>query len=512
MSGQHWIDALFRKRMKHRDFPVETGEFEEMRALLEQRNATTGAVGGAGFSKWWLSILIPMAGLLWWTIGERSDEADEHISSTTENQANSELVGIEQHSQALDNAVAHLEAGTLHSEDGDELDDQKRTGPNLGARTATVNDPATRSWGTLQAAHGSGTSRPDGVLRTPGPGSMDPNAENEDGTLRNDRGGEREDPERMNAPAEHADRSLRNGPGGERQDQGSMNAKADDRDGTSLVGSGMWPDQASMDLRGDEQAEPHGVAVPSLPDQAEVNSVADHQDNLPASEELQLFSTRSIADDAKLMEPRWSIPVVTGAPEPIRCDVQVFKRIPTGELHLYGGPLLVRTRSSAGGRSGAEPGSIIGLEYRLRSGRISWATGVRYGSYTLKADEGATDVTLSFVEVPLLATVQQGWGRFGASVQGGPSVDLLFNASGRYPLGDRSVTVFPESAFRTVNFSWSLRPQAIYRVNEHLSVSAGPLWKAQIGEVAKEGPLDGAKISSTGLTIGITWRLERSTF
>ena len=68
MSGQHWIDALFRKRMKHRDFPVETGEFEEMRALLEQRNATTGAVGGAGFSKWWLSILIPMAGLLWWTV------------------------------------------------------------------------------------------------------------------------------------------------------------------------------------------------------------------------------------------------------------------------------------------------------------------------------------------------------------------------------------------------------------------------------------------------------------
>ncbi len=490
MSGQHWIDVFFRKRMKDRDFPVEAGEFEEMRALLEQRNTSTSAVRGAGLSKWWLSILIPVAGLLWWNFGEISSGSDEHFTSTSEDEVINGRFGGEQPTHAPNKAIAHLEAASSLTEDVAEFDDHGGTATNLGTRAAQVNDPSTRSVGDVRAAQGAvvSTPGPDGVMDTPGQEGMDPNAENADGTRWNDRGGEREALE-------------------------GTHARANDRAGTSPSDQhGIRPDQVSMDVRVvDERSEPQGVPV-ALPVQAEVNDTADDLDHSPVSEELKLLSARSVTDDATLIQPRWSMPVVASSPEPIRRDVPVFKRIPTGELHVFGAPLLVRTRSRVGGRSGAEAGSLVGLEYRVRSGRISWATGVRYGSYTLTADQGATDVTLSFVELPLLAIVQQGWGRFGASIQGGLSVDLLFNASGRYPLGDRAANVFPEGAFRTANCSWSLRPQAIYRLNEHLSVNAGPLWKAQIGEVAKEGALDGAKVSSAGLAIGVTWRLERSTF
>jgi hypothetical protein len=117
------------------------------------------------------------------------------------------------------------------------------------------------------------------------------------------------------------------------------------------------------------------------------------------------------------------------------------------------------------------------------------------------------------VEVPLLAGYHLGFGRFGLLMQGGMSVDLLFNSSGRYPFeGDRTGAGFPDDAFRTVNYSWSLRPLATYHVNEHLSVSAGPLWKAQLGEVAQKGPLDGGRVSSSGVSFGLSWRLERATF
>lgn len=492
MSGQRWIDEFFRRRMERRTFPVEKGELEEVRALLAKRNEVADVVRVGGISKWWLSALIPVAGLLWWTVGERSSGSEEDLPATGQHEVINGQYDSEQETRAEKDAIAHVEADPSLTEDEVGFDDHNGTAASLGSRTALENDPYARSrTGDARSAKGSGTSRPgpDGVMDTLDPGSVNAPAEDAYGTLRSDR---RE----------------------ERQDAASMNAQPGDKDGTSRSGQpGTRPDQVRMNVHvDDEHAGSPGIPIAPLLDQSGVNNPADDHDHSPVSEDLDLLSVRSATDAVELIQPRWSMQMVAGAPEPLRRDVPEFKRMPTGELHFFGAPLLVRTRSSGGGRSGTEPGSLVGLEYRVRSGRISWATGIRYGSYTLKADQGATDVTLSFVELPLLAIVQQGWGRFGASVQGGLSVDLLFNASGRYPLGDRSVTVFPESAFRTANFSWSLRPQAIYRVNEHLSVSAGPLWKAQIGEVAKEGPLDGAKISSAGLSIGVTWRLERSTF
>lgn len=213
------------------------------------------------------------------------------------------------------------------------------------------------------------------------------------------------------------------------------------------------------------------------------------------------------------MELRWSVGPMTRTLEPMRRDMEAFKRRPMGELHAFGAPLAVRTKSSTGERSGAEMGSLVGLDYRVRTKRFSWATGIHYGSYAIKGDQGATDVKLNVVEVPLLASYQLSRRRFAVALQGGLSMDLLFNSRGRYRVeGNGSGAAFPDDAFRTVNWSWLLRPQVTYHVADRLSVNAGPLWKAQISEVANAGPLAGAHVSSSGMTIGITWRLDRSTF
>lgn len=244
-----------------------------------------------------------------------------------------------------------------------------------------------------------------------------------------------------------------------------------------------------------------------------MNAQADDANGAISSEGLDVLSERSEADAVAFMVPRWTVPRVADARTPVQREMPVFKLLATGELHVFGAPLAVRTKSSGGDRSSVETGSLFGFEYRVRAKRVAWATGIYYGSYAVKADQGATDVTLDFVEVPLLASYGLSYGRFGLVMQGGMSIDLLFNSNGRYPLEDDRVGAgFPDDAFRTANYSWLLRPQATYHFSEHLSVCAGPLLKAQLGEVAQAGPLDGARVSSSGVSIGITWRLERSTF
>ena len=239
----------------------------------------------------------------------------------------------------------------------------------------------------------------------------------------------------------------------------------------------------------------------------------DVLDNASSSGSMDALSEQRAADAIPFMEPRWSSPPAADARQPVQRVIQPWKRYSAGALHVFGAPLAVRARSSNGDRSGAEAGSLVGFEYRVHARHFTWATGVYYGSYALKADQGATDVKLEFLEVPLLASVALRKGRFGLLMQGGMSVDLLFNSSGRYPVeGIGTSAGFSDGAFRAVNYSWLLRPQATYQVDEHLSITAGPLWKAQLGEVAKEGALNGAHMSSSGVSVGITWRLERSTF
>jgi len=158
-------------------------------------------------------------------------------------------------------------------------------------------------------------------------------------------------------------------------------------------------------------------------------------------------------------------------------------------------------------------GSLYGFEYRVRARYFSVATGIHYGTYAMQAGRGAADVKLNFVEVPLLAGVEVGFKRFGVLVQGGMSLDFLFDSGGRYPTDDaRTSAGFPDDAFNTLNYSWMLRPQASYRLNERLSLSAGPLWKVQLGSVAQNGLLKDARASGAGISAGLTWRLDRSTF
>lgn len=453
MSGQHWIDALFRKRLKQQEFPVEAGEFEEMRALLEQRNATTAGALRSGISKWWLSALIPIAGLLWWTFGGSGGSATKDVPFTAQYGSGGTNIGEQRTPVAND----------IHARKDQEQLDPTVTGTEVSAAVRSAAPAAT-----------------DAVNA-----QVDPVVDESTAQARRDRphGGmaatdvDRKSVEALAAPATGIDRNDRR---------------------TGLITPAVRVDDPSVGSeRASDEPAPEVLAV--RPGTDERNDVATTIGN-------ELRETRA-AVLVDFMELRAHTPLPAAAPEPIQGEVPVLQRLPVGALHFFGAPLAVRVGS------GAEAGSLFGLEYRMRAKRFVWATGIHYGSYTLKADGGATDVKLNFVEVPLLGSFQLSRGRFGLALQGGVSVDLLFNSRGRYRVeGDRNGSAFPDDAFRTANLSLLLRPQVNYHVNEHLSVNGGPLWKTQLGDVAKAGPLEGARVSSTGVAIGITWRLDHSTF
>ena len=542
MSRQHWVDEFFRRRMERRNFPVGKGEFEELRALIDKRNGTEATVRGGGFSKWWLSALIPMAGLLWWAwSGEPGEnrtygpQVTEHPPETghksTDQQANwgdgSSSQGIidppsdavatntgtgegsvafaTEQASAVNDALAEIQAEG-HGPGRRSVEAQR-------ARARDTTDASTQSMN----AQDEDRDRPARALRIgerSDPASMNAQVVGRDGSPRSLRIGLQPDQVVMHAQVEEGNATPKNLSSGVQQDKGSMNALVDDRDEVARsVRDGIHSDQGDISAQVDEQAEAlRSIRNEVRPDQGSTKAQADDVAD-KSSEVLDVLSERSEADAVAFMVPRWSHPPPDHARQPEGRDMPVFKLLATGDLHAFGAPLSVRSRPNSNGRSGAEAGSFFGFEYRVRAKRFSWATGIHYGSYVLKADQGTTDVKLDFVEVPLLAGIELGFGRFGLMMQGGMSVDLLFNTSGRYPLEeDRTNAGFPDDAFRTANFSWLLRPQATYHFSEHLSVSAGPLWKSQLGEVAKEGPLSGARVSSSGVSIGITWRLERSTF
>lgn len=489
MSGLGWIDEFFRRRLERRTFPVEKGEFEEMRALIHERNSTTTLVRGGGFSKWWLSALLPMAGVLWWAFSEKGSAADEQFVATTENGANN----VEQHAAEVSNALAQTEvdpSGALVDEAdpySDEVSSPRAT-EHIGSAGVVAAAPTQQNERSQPSSYATSVSTDDGVKALNSyvkRASHDRLAR----TTATDIGGS--PTEQLSASALGADQvgqaneddMIRSGEANEKvASNDAPTASIDDRIGTGSDGSGL----NTLDVPTDPSSAPSGLRTEL--DRSEMDAVA-------------------------FMQPRWPLEGTSSAPEPITSEIPVFKRVPMGELHAFGAPLLVRGRSSGGERSGMEAGSLVGLEYRVRVKRFSWATGIHYGSYGLKADGGAAAVKLSFVEVPVLASVRLGRGRFGVLVQGGLSMDLLFNARGRYPAGeDQAGTAFPDEAFRTANYSWSLCPRATYQVSERLSVNAGPLWKSQIAEVAKTGPLDGTTIHSSGISVGISWRLEHATF
>jgi|GEM_PF-1317169 len=599
MNGQRWIDDLFRKRLDRRIFPVEKGEFDEVRALIAKHNSTTAMTRRGGFSKWWLSALIPIAGLLWWALAGTVDEAELHASPIAEQQP---TVGRNNAEQG-----AHLEADTSNEVLADPstsvlevetaIDELPATNikelatPENGARAFAeakhgsrkremVRPPRTKflelmdepDHGRIKenASGGVGTDRSlrtgarpeqgsmnaqavadrDGMQPSLGSGeqqeqsSMNANAPSGVGTAQSFGTGARPEQSSMNAQAvDDLDGMQPSLGSGEQQEQSSVNAQAvedrhgiepslgsreqqeqssvnaqavEDRTGTRpSLGSVEQPKQGNMDPQADDDLDgmARSLQIAARPQQSSVDARADDQVHTTSSEAFDVLSDRGDAYGIEFMVLRSALPGMVDPPMPVCREVPVFKRLPRGELHVFGAPLAVRTKSSGGHRSGVQAGTLFGLEYRVRAERFLWATGIYYGSYALKADQGAADVLLTFVEVPLLASYELGNRRFRVLMQGGLSMDLLFNSSGSYPVSEARLGAgFPDDAFRTVNCSWLLRPQATYQLDEHLSVSAGPLWKAQLGNVAKEGALDGARVTSSGISFGITWRLDRSTY
>jgi len=563
MSRKHWIDEFFRRRLEQGTFAVEKGELEDVHALLVKRNGTGTLIRGGRFSKWWLTALIPAAGVLWWAWADRGRSAEmpealvsehrannnatvaDHLApSTTNSSEGSAVHAVDERLRAgvsetdlnttSDRAGAAAHADVTGNVDigGRELAPQMTDATRTSSTTAVAatdkvslrpraQDRSGKRGGVQSEAHPQKGELPaTGVTLSENPQGVGPGwRSGQEGNSANidDHGRSAVDPAREVRPgstAKDARATERDGtPGADQQEQAGLKLHVDVQDGThpdalseSRTSQDHVADQAEMPTAVISRVDPQAASEQAL----SPATSAQLQDPVSASEALA--TVRDQRETIDFMDSRWSMPAALEAPKPVQPQLPEFKLMASGELHAFGAPLAVRARSG-GQRSEAQNGSLLGLEYRVRTKRFSWATGIHYGRYVLKADQGEADVSLTFVELPLLASLKFGRGRFGLLAQGGISLDLLFNSNGRYPVtGDRTSAGFPEEAFQAMNVSWSLRPQALYHVDERLSVGVGPIWKAQLGSMANDGPLEGAHITASGLSFGVTWRLDGTTY
>jgi hypothetical protein len=567
MSRKHWIDEFFRKRLERETFAMEKGELEDVHALLVKRNGTGALKRGWRANKWWLSALIPAAGVLWWAMGGQDQRAELSVTRIAEQQLTAnEYDALQQVPSAtrIDNgsAVQPVDGPVLadakrtemnapparngHSAElpalvdpsigGDGIDalmtDMTRTSSTEGMAAADkgrTRDPVVGSQvssrgGRNEARAGQpkgrqGFAERSGIARTVGAGSGSPQEGTSDGLDRQDRSAQGlASDEGLSLFANDGlavvdDGTTRTSPLDEEVHQTGLK-----RYGTDLPDTQPDPldeGRLAQDATRTDEAQrlDADVAKASVVPSEQANSVGKSvQVEAPERAAEVLASAREQRETIEFMAPRRSMPTALEAPMPVSSEVPEFKLFATGELHGFGAPLAVRARNG-GQRSEVQHGSLLGVEYRVRTKRFSWATGIYYGRYAIRADEGQTDLALAFVEIPVLASLKVGRGRFGLLAQGGISLDLLFNSNGRYPVTiDRTSAGFPEEVFSAANISWLLRPQALYQIDERLSVCVGPLWKAQLGRVASDGPLNGAHIASTGVSVGLTWRLERTTY
>ena len=561
MSRKHWIDEFFRRRLEQGTFAVEKGELEDVHALLVKRNGSGSLIRGGRFSKWWLTALIPAAGVLWWASSDGGRGAELPEALVTEQRASNNATVTD---HGVPSTTDSLDEATIHAGD---------TQPRAEASETEMNTTAERTSGTARADEIGNAENRERQLAprsadAPRSAAMKGIGGSDKGRSSQGRAGERRalqseaTPQRESkrataagrngsrAGSDRASRSEQAGRSGanvdvqgrsagdpasevrpaltakdvgagdqagtlrsDQQDQVTLKLHADDQDGTRPDVVGERP--ASQDNVPAQAQLPPMAPSPMDPDAPSdlglVATKAAQAENLLSDSE-GLASARDQRAAVDFMDLRWSMPAPLEAPQPVQPQLTPFKLMASGELHAFGAPLTVRARSG-GQRSEAQNGLLLGLEYRVRTKRFSWATGIHYGRYVLKADQGVTDVSLTFVELPLLASLKFGRGRFGLLAQGGISLDLLFNSTGQYPVtGDRTSAGFPEEAFQAMNVSWSLRPQALYHADERFSVAVGPLWKAQLGSVANNGPLEGAHITASGLSFGVNWRLDGSTY
>lgn len=566
MNRQRWIDAFFRERLERREFPVEVGEFDAVRSLIHKSNSASAGVRGVGLSKWWLSVLVPVAGGLWWALGVMSSDADRSIGSVPEMRSQTKERSLDLHDRDATNGfylgttldlVAQAASGSMSAASYDTSLNRGVSSPNGASRYAEVGvavaDRSSDAGRTFAVDQGAATNvsrkighaedrnserielrneahREQGrdlAIATGGAGirqmfEQGSHSRLESRTARNEgnvraaiepAGDARTLLTNSDARAAGYDGTIPNGP----IDEGKTRHERDlfDSDRTDAK-----PDMSGVSVTAQNGHLVHAEEVrvadtsedPALSSSRVLSAVDPKLVGKPESASEGLASNKDHRGGIDVMDTRWSMPAQPEAPMPVYREITEFKLLASGELHGFGAPLAVRARSG-GQRSDLQNGLLFGVEYRVRTKRFSWATGIYYGSYAVKADQGETDVSLAYVELPLLASYKLGRGRFGIQVQGGISIDLLFNANGRYQPADNVLGAgFPEEAFQTTNFSLLFRPQAMYQMNERLSLMAGPLWKTQLGSVANDGPLDGAHIVSSGISFGLTWRLERTTY
>lgn len=224
------------------------------------------------------------------------------------------------------------------------------------------------------------------------------------------------------------------------------------------------------------------------------------QRELPV-EVLELIPFRSAA-----LEPQLSQALIVADPS--------WRTDHVNELHVFVSAFAIRAADSRISGSG----SLFGMEYGMRKQRWSFATGIHWNGFQVDASstlEGndAGDVTLSYLEVPVLAGYGITAGRFGMGLQAGMSFGWLFNASGDYlPETSPTITAVPDEAFRTSNYTILLRPQFSYQANELVRITTGPMWRHQISEVATSGPLADVPLNSLGISLGVVWKIRRTSY
>jgi hypothetical protein len=475
MSGQHWIDELFRRRLSQRSFPPTEAELDQVRALLAARNGTAAPVRTPFSFRWWHFAVLPAAGMLLWALageGPRTPSPSARTSDAT-------------------NAVATLPSGdprTTLPEDG-AIDGPGHTSPSTTVAPTGSDAPRTTARTTTPQDH---------ALEAPGSATQAGGSR----TVAKDRSPERRPTDVRVLSATKA---------GTRLEHPSAIQRAPA--GVAVPASGTEARAARVDK--DAAGRPQDMA--STEDARNTMSGAAKADVLTGGTMAGTDAPGTAVDGAALERStldRLALRNTTlgalAAPAPHWREIPEVKTLASTELHLFGAPLLVR--ASVPG-SGTEAGSVVGLEYRVRLKRITWSTGLHFGTYGVNDDQGGIDVRLSYVQVPVLGGIELGRGRFGALIEGGVGVDLLFSSKGTYPLEQADPSdVLPDDVFRSMNLSWILRPQAAYRFTDVISIGVGPLLQGQLLGTAREGGLSDARISAAGVSIGLNWRLTRHTY
>jgi len=481
MKFRHPIDRLVRRKLTERSFNKDEAHLEEMRTILEARDqGEVVAVGRTG--RWWKVLLFPVAGLVWWAwarTGTGPIPQQVAVSQSTHQQQ------VDGNASVSEGPVTPAAAwpATTPERTADPATDPSTADAQQAIRHAVILDagsavqPHARA---VEQVHGALTEESARIT------SGEESATTEEGRS--------------------ADQPNMNGEVLITADQGAFfwGASSDGNAGGSSSSGGRTGEvEESGEL---DHADATSVAEPT--------PVQERKDALPADRpasgefqrEVEVDVLEVIPVRGSLLQPQLNQALIVVDPS--------LRTRHVNELHVFASALSIR----AADRRITGSGTLLGLEYRMRKKQWSIATGIHWNDFEVDASNvldgvDAGDVTLSYLEVPILAGYEIGVGRIGVALQAGVSLGLLFNASGNYlPESSLTITAVPDEAFRTTNYAVLLRPQLSYQVNELVRITTGPFWKRQMSEVATLGPLNDVPLNDLGISLGVVWKLRRTSF